>query len=83
MKFREYIQQLSSDELEIYAKDAGTTVSYIKTHLYYGYKEPRKSLRKALAEASNGKVTEVEVLQHFGLYPTNPIKHLNSNKATV
>ncbi|BCT88950.1 hypothetical protein [Acinetobacter variabilis] len=83
MKFREYIQQLSSDELEIYAKDAGTTVSYIRTHLYYGYKEPRKSLRKALAEASNGKVTEVEVLQHFGLYPTNPIKHLNGNKATV
>lgn len=83
MKFREYIQQLSPDELEIYAKNAGTTVSYIKTHLYYGYKEPRKSLRKALAKASNGKVNEIEVLQHFGLYPTNSIKHLNGNKTAV
>lgn len=83
MKFREYIQQLSPDELEIYAKNAGTTVSYIKTHLYYGYKEPRKSLRKALAVASHGKVSEVEVLQHFGLYPANHIKHLNGNKAAV
>lgn len=80
MKFREYILQLSPEDLEKYAKNAGTTISYIKTHLFYGYKEPRKNLRKALAAASQGKVSETEVLQHFGLCPTPPNKNLKGNK---
>lgn len=83
MTFREFIYRLSPDELEQYAKAAGTTVSYIKTHLYYGYKEPRKKLRKALAEASKGKVCESEILQHFGLYPCSVSNNLNGNENTI
>ncbi|MFW2082868.1 hypothetical protein ACNPQK_18075 [Acinetobacter guillouiae] len=79
MNFRDFILNQSPADLEEYAKDAGTTVGYIKTHLLYGYKEPRKNLRKALSIASNGKVSETEVLKHFGLFPTKPKNNLNCN----
>lgn len=83
MNFRDFILHLSPDELVEYAKKAKTTTGYLKSHLLYGYKEPRKNLRKALAEASNGKVSEAEVLQHFGLYPSQPVHSLNGNKASA
>lgn len=83
MNFRDFILQQSPEELEKYAKDAGTTVGYIKTHLLYGYKEPRKNLRKALSKASKGKVSEAEVHQHFGLYPALVDNNLNGNKAPI
>lgn len=82
MKLRDFILKQSDDELKIYAKDAGTTIGYIKTHILYGYKEPRKQLRKALSDASNGQVSEIEVLQHFGLYPSLIAKNLNGNNST-
>lgn len=83
MNFRDFILQLSQEELVEYAKDAKTTTGYLKSHLLYGYKEPRKNLRKALAQASNGKVSEAEVLQHFGLYPLQPFHNLNGNKSAL
>lgn len=66
MNFKDYLNQLSEAELEDYAQRSGTTKAYLMTHLLYAYKEPRKRLRKALAEQSNGQVTEAEVLEHFG-----------------
>lgn len=83
MKFRDFVLQQSPKQLEQYAKEAGTTVGYIKTHLLYGYKEPRKNLRKALSIASKGKVSEAEILQHFGLYPVLNDYNQNSNKASI
>ena len=81
MNFRDFILNQSPEDLEKYAKDAGTTVGYIKTHLLYCYKEPRKNLRKALSVASKGKVSEKEILQHFGLFPTKPLNNLNGNSS--
>lgn len=83
MNFRDFINELNPSDLEIYAKNAGTTVGYLKTHLLYGYKEPRKNLRKSLAQASNGQVSETEILQHFGLIPRNEVNNQNSNKASA
>lgn len=83
MKFRDFVLQQNPKQLEQYAKEAGTTVGYIKTHLLYGYKEPRKNLRKALSIASKGKVSEAEILQHFGLYPVLNDYNQNSNKAPI
>lgn len=83
MNFRDFILQQSPSELEQYAKDAGTTVGYIKTHLFYGYKEPRKNLRKALSTASKGKVSEAEIHQHFGLYPALVDNNQNGNKSAI
>lgn len=83
MNFRNFILNLSPEELEEYAKNAGTTAGYLKSHLLYGYKEPRKNLRKALMAASNGQVSEMEILQHFGLYPTEQDHNHNGNSATI
>jgi hypothetical protein len=43
MQFRKYILGLSKEELAKYAESVGTTTGYLKTHLLYGYKEPRKN----------------------------------------
>lgn len=83
MKFRDFILSQSHEDLENYAKRAGTTVGYLRTHLLYGYKEPRKGLRKALVEASNGEVSEMEILQHFGLFPSSSVHNQNGNKAVI
>lgn len=83
MNFRDFINKLNPSDLENYAKNAGTTVGYLKTHLLYGYKEPRKNLRKSLAQASNGQVSETEILQHFGLITDNEVINQNSNKASA
>ena len=83
MKFRDFVLQQNPKQLEQYAKDAGTTVGYIKTHLLYGYKEPRKNLRKALSTASKGKVSEAEILQHFGLYPVQSLHNQNGNEVII
>ncbi|WP_104483713.1 hypothetical protein [Acinetobacter indicus] len=83
MNFRDFILNKSPEDLEKYAKDAGTTVGYIKTHLLYGYKEPRKKLRNALVVASNGQISEIDVLQHFGLYPVQQNNNPNGNKAAI
>ncbi|MFT4020048.1 MAG: hypothetical protein QM666_00860 [Acinetobacter sp.] len=80
MKFRDFILKMTPDELNQYAKAVGTTTGYLKTHLLYGYKEPRKNLRKALAEHSGGQVSDKEVLQHFGLYPSQPLNNQNGNE---
>lgn len=63
MNFRDFILQLSQEELVEYAKDAKTTTGYLKSHLFYGYKEPRKNLRKALAQAK--QVREKFLKQRF------------------
>lgn len=83
MNFREFVLNQSQNDLEQYAKDAGTTVGYIKTHLLYNYKEPRRALRKALAVASKGQVSETEILQHFGLFPLQNFNNQNSNKTSA
>ncbi|MCH7333863.1 hypothetical protein [Acinetobacter modestus] len=83
MRFRDFILKMTPEELEKYAKASGTTSGYLKTHLLYGYKEPRKNFRKALSTASKGKVSETEILQHFGLYPALNDYNQNSNKAPI
>lgn len=83
MQFRKYILGLSKEELAKYAESVGTTTGYLKTHLLYGYKEPRKKLRKALAYHSQGKVSEAEIHQHFGLYPALVDNNQNGNKSAI
>ncbi|WP_336942882.1 hypothetical protein [Acinetobacter modestus] len=83
MEFRAFILELTSAELEKYAKDSGTTVGYLKTHLLYGYKEPRRALRKALVKNSDGKVSELELMRHFASYTLGNKYNLNGNKAPI
>lgn len=81
MEFRAFVLELTNIELEKYAKDSGTTVGYLKTHLLYGYKEPRRALRKALVKNSGGKVSELELMHHFASYTLSKTDNQNSNKA--
>ena len=67
MKLREYIRSLTVDQLSAYAESCGTTPDYMRVHLVYAKKTPRRNLLQALAFNSGGAVTELEVLQHFGL----------------
>lgn len=67
MLFKEFIRQLSPEELEDYARRCSTTPKYITVHLLPARKEPRKKLREALAEESGGKVSLGEVLEHFSM----------------
>lgn len=67
MSFAKFVKSLSRPELEAYAQRCGTTANYITVHLLHATKEPRKKLREALANESDGKVSLNEVLQHFSM----------------
>lgn len=67
MSFAKYIKSLDRSQLEAYAERCGTTANYINVHLLHATKEPRKKLREALANESEGNVTLNEVLQHFAM----------------
>ena len=67
MKLGAYIRQLTPDQLRVYAEDCETSVAYIQIHLLHARKTPRPELMKKLSANSGGHVTELEVLQHFGL----------------
>ncbi|WP_020209011.1 hypothetical protein [Gilvimarinus chinensis] len=67
MKLRDYIKSLSEDERDDYARRCGTTPAYLQIHILPARKEPRKPLREALARESDGKVSLLEVLEHFGM----------------
>lgn len=67
MRLIDFINSLAEEELADYSARCGTTVSYMTVHIRYARKEPRKELRAALSRESRGAVTQMEVLQHFGL----------------
>jgi hypothetical protein len=69
-KFRKFFLGLSLQEQDAYAKRAGTTVNYIRTHLVYvpPRKTPRPPLLRALAYASSGRLSLDDVLEHFYQY---------------
>lgn len=74
MKFKEFLRQMSDEEFLDYARRAGVSPTYLRAYLMYAYKEPRKRLRKALAVESRGKVSELEVLEHFGFVSADLLK---------
>ncbi len=65
MTLKKYFTSLNDKEQGAYAKKAGTTVGYIKTHLIYGRKLPRPGLMEGLAKASNGKISQRQLLNFF------------------
>ncbi len=67
MRLADYIQSLSPEAREVYARRCGTTPSYLRIHIITAKKEPRRALREALARESEGKVSLEEVLEHFGM----------------
>lgn len=74
MKLRDYINHLDSEALIAYATRCRIAVSYLRLHVKYASKDPSVSLIKSLARESEGCVSLVEVLAHFGITETNPAK---------
>lgn len=67
MKLFDYIKSLDEKGLDTYAKRCNTTPAYLSIHVLHARKEPRKLLREALANESEGSVCLSEVLDHFGM----------------
>jgi hypothetical protein len=67
MKLREYINQLDQLALKAYAVRCGIALSYLRIHVKYASKDPSVSLIKALARESEGNVSIMGVLEHFGI----------------
>lgn len=78
MKFSDFVRSLTPPELEAYAVRCKTSSAYISTHLLHARKEPRKRLRLALATESDGKVSVLEVLEHFGIGTTPEIENASA-----
>ncbi|MBU1330892.1 MAG: hypothetical protein KJ884_02045 [Gammaproteobacteria bacterium] len=76
MKLADYIRNIdkprepTGNPLEAYAQRCGVTIGYMKVHVLYARKEPRFRLLRALARESEGRVSLMEVLQHFGVPET-------------
>ncbi|MDP9514783.1 hypothetical protein [Pseudomonas protegens] len=67
MKLREYICALDAQGLAAYADRCGIAGSYLRLHVKYASKNPSVSLIKSLSRESEGNVSIMEVLQHFGV----------------
>lgn len=67
MKLRDYIDDLSDVRLTDYAFRCSIAESYLRLHIKYASKDPSVSLIKSLARESEGQVSLLEVLEHFGV----------------
>lgn len=67
MNLREYISSLGPDGLAEYAYRCSIAVSYLRLHVKYAKKNPSVALIKSLSRESQGAVSLIEVLEHFGI----------------
>lgn len=66
--FREYVDEMSLEQLNKYAEAAGTTSKYIIKKLRFRYVMPKVSTISALAKASEGQFSEHELVLWFAGY---------------
>lgn len=65
LDFKAYYRSLPKAARQDYARRAGTTESYIDVHLSRATKMPGPALIRKLAEASNGRLDEDELVLWF------------------
>jgi len=58
---------MTAEGISAYAERCSIAVSYLRIHVKYASKDPSVSLIKSLARESDGNVTLIEVLEHFGV----------------
>lgn len=66
--FKEFWQGLSLDEKKQLAKEAGTTVNYIRTHLVYARRVPSRNYMTELHKAVtriNPEISKEQLLSFF------------------
>ncbi|SJK83886.1 hypothetical protein [Halomonas elongata] len=75
MKLAEYLRELDqpladgSLPLEQFAERAGTTVGYLRVHVLCARKPASLRYMRRLAAASEGRVSLLDVLRHYGVPP--------------
>ncbi|MBB3192072.1 hypothetical protein [Halomonas cerina] len=73
MKLAEYLRELDQPgadghiPLEQFAERAGTTVGYLRVHVIRARKPASLRYMRRLAQASEGKVSLLDVLRHYGV----------------
>lgn len=73
MKLYDYLRELEQANaedgkpLEAYADRVGTSAGYLRVHVLKARKAASLRYMRKLAEASEGKVTLLEVLMHYGV----------------
>lgn len=65
MTFKEFWDQLTDEQKEAYAAQAGTTANYIRQHLVPARRVPRREFMARMVEATEGQVSQREMLDHF------------------
>jgi fatty acid/phospholipid biosynthesis enzyme len=72
MNYKKYFLELSKEAQDNYAVNAGTTGTYLRTHIFVSKsrrKIPRPDLIERLSKATNGKASMTDVLAF--LYQTD------------
>lgn len=73
MNLREYLKCLdrpqnpAGNPLEEYAACVGTSAKYLRTHVMGASRGASLKFMRALAQESNGQVTLLDVLRHYGV----------------
>ncbi|RXE48725.1 hypothetical protein B4O83_12400 [Chromohalobacter israelensis] len=73
MIFAEYLKQLDQpltdgeNPLEAYASRVPTSVGYLRVHVISARKMASLRYMRALAQASEGRVSLLDVLRHYGV----------------
>ncbi|OBX35640.1 hypothetical protein A8U91_04714 [Halomonas elongata] len=73
MLLREYLKSLDENELEAYAQRAGTSAKYLRSHVMGATRGASIKFMRALASASDGQVSLIDVLVHYGV-PRDELK---------
>ncbi|TFH84749.1 hypothetical protein EQG41_20775 [Billgrantia azerbaijanica] len=73
MNLADYLRELDQPQaeggnpLEAFADRAGTTTGYLRVHVIRARKPASLRYMRRLAQASEGKVSLIEVLRHYGV----------------
>lgn len=67
MQLRDYLKQLDEPALLAFAKRAGTSDKYLRIHVIGGSRGASLKFMRTLARASEGNVSLLEVLEHYGV----------------
>ncbi|WP_447956528.1 hypothetical protein [Vreelandella sp. EE7] len=67
MKLRDYLKKLDEPSLEAFAERAGTSTKYLRAHVVSGSRGASLKFMRSLARASEGKVSLLEILEHYGV----------------
>ena len=65
MNYKKYFREMDQPSRVAHAKRAETSAEYINIHLIPRYKIPRKELMRKLANASEGKVSYLDIVNYF------------------